>query len=872
MIAAALILAALVPVTPVGQERSLAGRWTLEVKTGRDAGEYDVDIRQDGTSIVLSLLPAGVKVFRGTRTGNRLELSSQPQDQGTARDPNETACAARIRQALPQLRQHPAFREVLVLNLASDGSGSFAGEYRLPSITCDANGIPQIGHIAETVLLVPAECPDLSGAMTLGRGDFSLNVALSRTLEPLDEAKDDGARDGLCHYVAVGAGSAALRAGGFAGAGGELALAPAIPHLDLSVYRRPGPADEPDAITEIGLTWNDSEADTLVILERFGVKFKLYAVNVTFVPTDAGELRVKEGAAALQMIADGDAQLRGPVYLSGDLSALIIYRWSEDAPSWSSGSWDLSGAGELRLEVKYGGGPPIAAMTVAFDSDTGIATGRLDLTSTKTWEAQGFAVALERSTLQGRLDIRSGSWSITGGAIVGQVRAKRPIAGHLQFTLAWVNDEFQMIIDSRSPLTAFGVTCEDLELAVRLDRETLDVRQISGSLALKHREFDAALRIPSFLVRDGELVTFLGEGRVGYRGFRLEVSRVSYDASVRPAALSLSAMMELGWSAAGGATIDVSNLTIDEAGEISSFGIAATLNSAPIELTFGATFDRAQSVFIGRFSGRFAGTASLAGIVVVGAIPPPDPFSYGYLSLEFNFGRGVPIGQSGLVLVGLNGAVGFNYLPAGAPGSPPPDERRQSTGDPRSGVHYILGGMTVGDVGGLAALRAELSLVLGRTTAVGVRGTLQVTRGNPYFVGRVTANYVLGSGAVSGDVSTSVRVPVNGSVVSISDNVLGYSVGNGSWSLRGSRLGGSLFSIIDVSRGDLRLSGAIDRPVATMTGRLSGSLSGASRRRSPAPLRCGCPAAGGSARRARSRPGCRPMEASRASTAAGTST
>jgi hypothetical protein len=200
------------------------------------------------------------------------------------------------------------------------------------------------------------------------------------------------------------------------------------------------------------------------------------------------------------------------------------------------------------------------------------------------------------------------------------------------------------------------------------------------------------------------------------------------------------------------------------------------------------------------------------------------------LTLEFNFSRGIPIGQSGLVLVGLNGAVGLNFVPAPTPPTNlAADARREPAGTEQRDSYYFMGGLTIADVANLASLRSEFEIQLGVTTAVGVRGTVQVTRTNPYFIGSVSARYALGSGAVAGDIAAAVRVPANGSIVTINNNVLNYSVGNGRWSVHGTELGGSFFSFLDISRGRLRLNGELADPVSSMTGQLQATISGGGR-------------------------------------------
>lgn len=669
-------------------------------------------------------------------------------------------------------------------------------------------------------------CPDLSRSITLGRGNFTVQVRLKETLVALDPTKDERARDTLCHYRAIETGSVQIRTAGLVEDEGidPFQLAPTIAGVDVSAYRREDARlDDPSAFSEVALSWTNSSTDQIPLdLERFGISFRLYSFGATFTTSDAGDLILTDGYIAIQLGVDGAVQLQGPVYLAGDVSSTIVYSWTENASSWTDGQWDLGGMAGVRLEVRRDEMVPVAVLALTFDPN-GIVRGTMSLSEITEWEVNGFELQLRNSSLQAEVDIRNDSWRIVSGSIAGGVRARRPITGDFNFLLAWQNNHFEMQIASNSEISAFGVTCQELALRVDLNAETLEFHEIGGSLAFKHNEFDAAVRIASFLVRDGALVTFLGSGQVGYRRFLLNISEINYTASNGASELALRASLDVGWSTTGTGTIDIENFKIDERGNISSFSIRSAVSAPPVDVRFAATFDRAGSIFTGRFQGDFAGATEFSGTVVIGAVAPPDDFSYGYLSIQFQIERGVPIGNSGLVLVGLSGAFGCNYLPPGAPGG------SRTDGLPQRDTYYLAGGLTVGDVGGLASLTGELAIVLGATQAVGIKGTVQVTRRTPYFTGAVSAKYVLGSGQVYGDLRASVRIPTSGSVVHIKDNTLIYRVGQNQWGLSGEGLGGTFFTFLEIDGARLVLDGDLTNPINSMTGDLGARLRGGTR-------------------------------------------
>jgi len=675
-------------------------------------------------------------------------------------------------------------------------------------------------------------CPDLTGPLRLGQGEFTVEIQLGETLKALNPADDPGAIEDLCHYAELETASLNIATGGVGGADDDLfAITPAIVTGDISIYLREG-ADPADASAYAGVTvgWSDSGTDQIGLdIERWGIGFKLYAVVVSLAADDDGVLTIEEGAVSVQMDAEGEVQLgNSPVFIAGNTSSIITYSWQEGAAGWLDGAWDLGGFGGIRVEVRRDGRIPIAYMGVTFDGE--LLKGDMLLTSASSWEVNGFEVSLKSTDLSAQLNIRTGEWQILRGSIVGGISAKRPIEGAFEFELGWDsgaggdgNARFIMGIKAESEIRVFGSVCDGLALRVDMDPATLRFEEISGRLSFRHEAFDSKIVIDSFLVSKGELKSFAGSGSVKFQqAFQLNISELDYDANVTPAVLAVNASMDLGWSSAGTGSVDVRDFKINADGEISSFRINAGIQASPVELTFGAAYDATQTRFSGRFEGSVGGAIDFKGSILIGVFPSEDPFGYGCLGFLVKADRGVPIGQSGLMLLGLHGAIGANA-------SPPLGTIDCEKAVAKAGTFYLAGGMTVGDAGGLAQLMGTLAIELGDSSAIGIRGEVQVTQDTPYVVGIVSANYRLGSSEVFGEVGTSIKIPESGSVINISNNTLAYQVASGGWKVDGKRLGGTFFGFLDIHSGTVSLGGELARPISTMSGSVGAGLRGGNR-------------------------------------------
>jgi hypothetical protein len=797
-------------------EPELAGEWRFEV----EGGAVNALIEQDGAKLTLKLKGSNAtETLTGKIQGSRIEVSRAVESRDLELAGGTAECRSLAQSQLASLNQDERFRRRVSLDLGA--SGQITGRYETqPELSCQGDRV-QLGAARQIdVRLVPL-CAPLAGPLPVGApgGPFSARIALSQTLKAIPRDKDTAAREGWCHYRGYGVAALNVSTGDLPGGTGTFAVSVPIASADLDVYfKAGGDRADPGAYRDIHLSYADSGTDTLAIWKAtpsFPFDFVLDAVGVVFSIDDAGTAQLMESYLEVRMDVGAEVQLGGPVYLAGDLTVPIRYTWRTGARSWTDGAWSLQGLAAVELQVRREGRHPVASAALGVDT-SGKLTANLTLTGEARWAHAGYALELRQCSLAVRVDLNEFEWEIVRGSLDGGFEAGAPVSGSFAFKIAYEGAALRMAIASDSPVRAFGVPIQQLALAADLDPNTLLFQEVSGSVAFAHPELDQRLAIRSFRVREGALVEFLGDGRAAYKGFMLAIERIRYAGS-DASQLELTAVLSLGWSATGTGAVDVRNLSIDASGKISKFEINASVAATPVEVTLQAAL--AESELRGRFAGTFAGAASFDGQVVIGARPTPDDFRYGYLSMALELRKGIPLGQTGLTLLGLNGAFGCNYLPAGSPLSVPAGPRRD--------IYYLQAGLTVGDLGELARLNGTLSLVLGpQNSAVQIAGRLQLTQRQPYMVGMVTANYVFGGSNVNGVLSSDIRLPASGSAVRAEKNVLIYRLENGAYSVMtpGSILSAELFGVVKLSQGNIRLEGELSRPIDSMRGVLSGRM------------------------------------------------
>jgi hypothetical protein len=675
------------------------------------------------------------------------------------------------------------------------------------------------------------DCPKITSgeSFTMGTGDFQVQIGFSdpeEDLEPLEA--EAGEMADYCHYRAMGIGSVTITTGnsdGFVLNGVQLS------HCDIDFYKKRCPSeDDPQKYRRVTLSWSDDETgESGTGIERFGLRFKVYNFSATFDVDADGNLSIVGGSVMINVGAEQDVVLGSAVYLAGDLDFDITYAWN--GTSWTDGNWSFDGAGTVDIQVRLGQIATMAYGSITIDGSVGTATlGAVG--PPNGFGIAGFRLDITNVALTATFDLKNETWSLSNGTIALALSPPKPASGTLNMEFRWGGGAFTALVKSDSPLKAFNIVCDQLALSATLVPATLEFTEVAGSVRFKPDGFetndDNGLSI-SFQLKDGKLTQFTGSGDVTYKKFSIHIASIAYNAGnyeatpVVPAKLTLTASMSLGWQGGAGA-VNISDFTIMDDGTITLGSISASVALNPVSVSFSATF--AADKFAGTFNGQFGGNVGINGTVEVGSQEAADgvSFNYGFFSLTVNVGPGVPLGPSGLKLLAINGAFGFNYIPSGAPVA------AGTSSGPNKDSYYFAGGITIGDVAQLSSLNGTVAVTMQPgAVSVQISGTVQVTQSINYFTGNLTVNYTIGGEAVTGSMTTSVKIPASGSIVSINNNTVNFSIGSPAnrYQLSGSNLGGTFFGFLNIT-GGLNLGGSLSDPIGSMTGNIDGNLTGSS--------------------------------------------
>ncbi|RYD83363.1 MAG: hypothetical protein EOP53_01065 [Sphingobacteriales bacterium] len=521
---------------------------------------------------------------------------------------------------------------------------------------------------------------------------------------------------------------------------------------------------------------------------------------------DIGEIKyIGASAKAFDLTVTTDGKLSGSVILNAkltedkDLTGKGImmlrkgvngdFKFSFSGGNTFDGSFDFLGVKDINIDIVK------ATKTIGQFKDgslqsDGTLDGTLVAVGGAKYTTNAFTVTMNDLSLGFSIGLVNGFVlkSGSGGVTVSDIKG---IKGTGTLTLAY-NDGNCSAELSASNMKAFDMTLQDLNLTVNFNSD-FDMVEFDGKLNAKHDKFDLAIEVMQFNVKDGELKKFQVKGKVKYNAFTFELLNSSYEASK----LEISAKVEL--AVTGSVKLEVDKFTIDEKGDIKVGKIAGEFKKDPVNLSFSATFEDTR--FRGTFNAQFT-TVGLEGKIDVGAQP-----TYNFAYLELTAKTEIPLGPSGLKLTKIGGQGGFNYKL--------PDI-------PEEG-NYVLG-LTLGvaDVAGFCEVSGNPIIQLGNTTVVlTLNGTINILKNNTFFTGKMNVNYKMPAQTIDGSVETDIKVP-NSGVVFKSDNLkINFNIGDNKWSANGSDMGGKVFSLITLSKGNISINGQLDKPTE-LTGKLGG--------------------------------------------------
>ena len=178
---------------------------------------------------------------------------------------------------------------------------------------------------------------------------------------------------------------------------------------------------------------------------------------------------------------------------------------------------------------------------------------------------------------------------------------------------------------------------------------------------------------------------------------------------------------------------------------------------------------------------------------------------------------GIPLGSTGLKLTQFGGNLGYNYeLNYNT-------SKRAFTGNPINNRYLIGLILGVADISDMMEVTGNSIVQFGnRELDLSLIGTIKAPRNKPIFTGKLNANYSMPSHVVSGDISTTVKIPSSSGKVFRGDFGVDFYAGNGNWSVSSSGISASILQQITFI-GNFNIEGKLSTNY--FKGKLAGSAS-----------------------------------------------
>ena len=550
--------------------------------------------------------------------------------------------------------------------------------------------------------------------------------------------------------------------------------------------------NDPSNYKEVTLTWTGDEP-----LGSFGI-IDANITQISLTVTSSGQL---SGTNSFKVKQTADKNVGGIAILKKGTTGTFTYQYSSSSSGFA-GTWDFGGITGIKIHLQKSGAT-IAKITVgSLDAQGNLNNARFMAVTPGVYTTNNFTATLENLDLRMNMNIANPQIEFLGGT--GRVRISNMTNTQgtflLNLTFGANSASATVTMDN---ISAFGCAVSG---SVQTDFDyNFDVLSISGSnISAQHNDFDQAFTGVGFEVKSGSLEKFtIGQLSVKYQN-ALSFSMMGASYVKAQNKLSFSANLTL-----PSLQVSVTNFDINTNGGVTIGRAKANINQSPVSLALDISYQTDK--FSGSFSGQFTGNVGISGSVQIGA---QSTFNYGY----FSFGvttPGIPIGATGLKMRTLSGEFGYNWSSPSSQGG---------SGSPSQGSTTIGFGMGVGDVANLAILEGYVKLNLGAATSIDVSGDVKVRATAPYyFRGSTSVSYTLGSGLLTGSLSSSLNIPPgNGNMVKLNTGNIGFSVGNNEWSINAGGISGEILSAINVT-GSINLQSPLNNLFA-ITGNISGSV------------------------------------------------
>ncbi|MCO6475637.1 MAG: hypothetical protein J5I94_03400 [Phaeodactylibacter sp.] len=539
---------------------------------------------------------------------------------------------------------------------------------------------------------------------------------------------------------------------------------------------------------DVTLSWTGEQP--LGAVKFIDVSMKAFSLSVS----PEGNL---SGSVTLSAALNQDKDLTGKNLMILKQGVNGDFKFNFAGGNSFAGSFDFLGVRDINIHIVKGGGA-IAKFENGALSSGGTLSGTFTAVGGAEYRSNAFKVTMNGLSLGLELSM-AGGFKLLDGNGSATISEMTGVDGSVKLSLAYHQGNCNATVElAGTSITAFSMTLTGLTLMVNFNSD-FDMIEFDGSLKAKHEQFDAAVDVAEFNVKNGELTKFNASGTVKYKQFAFELISAAY----APVKLTVSAKVELNVTVAMKLMVD--QFTIDEDGAITVGKIEGDLEKTPVKVSFKASFQAGR--FTGSFKGDFT-TIGLEGDVDVGA---KETYNFGYFKLTAKVN--VPLGNSGLKLTQLGGEMGFNY---------------QLPNTPTQGMYLI--GLTIGvaDVADFCEVAGNPVIQLGNSTVImTLNGTIAILKNNTFFSGRMNVNYKIPDNVIWGSVGTTVKIPGSGFILTTNNVSVSFNIGNNRWSASGSGMGGSMFDgVVRFSNGHVNMRGSLSNPLA-LSGRLGGKASAA---------------------------------------------
>ncbi|UII26439.1 hypothetical protein LVD15_24605 [Fulvivirga maritima] len=265
----------------------------------------------------------------------------------------------------------------------------------------------------------------------------------------------------------------------------------------------------------VDITWTSEQGIDLGNVGKIGGILKNAHLTIDEENKLAGELGIKA-------YLNEDIVIQETFIIHSGLSGDFKFTYAGD--NSFDGLFDMEGVTGINLDFKKSDKVLASLENGVLDKD-GKLSGTLSALQNEEVNISGFSMKvdelemdIEYSSFEA-LNVKTGHGLFTVSDIKG-------LDGTVQLGLAIQNDSYVTTI-AASNLGGYGFTFSELNLTADFS-ESFELNKVSGSVKVKHSEFDTEIAINDFLIEEGELKSFIGSGNIIYNNLSISISKTTY--------------------------------------------------------------------------------------------------------------------------------------------------------------------------------------------------------------------------------------------------------------------------------------------------------------------------------------------------------